>query len=138
MEAIEISGKESLTDNSKRYMDKVVIYMFTATWCGPCKNIKKVLFGEDSIIDMEKRDLIKILKIDIDDPQNSDLNDCFAIKSLPTFVINKTVYNKTKSINEFKKIIKFSGGDINVLVNNINKTLEDHTLFETNGPNNRK
>ena len=103
MEAIVISGKTALTENSRRYMDKVVVYMFSASWCKPCKNVKATVFGENSCIQSEKQDIVKFLLIDIDDKNNADLVECFSIKSLPTFIINKTVYNKDKSTNEFKK-----------------------------------
>ena len=67
--------------------DKKILSLlyFTATWCGPCQQIKPFL-EELSITLKEKGDYnIEFYKVDID--ENEDFCDKCKIKSVPTFFI---------------------------------------------------
>ncbi|XP_030049603.1 thioredoxin-like [Microcaecilia unicolor] len=70
--------------------DKLVVIDFTATWCGPCRNIAP--FFED--LAKQNPDVL-FFKVDVDDAQ--DIAAFCAIKCMPTFLFYK---NNTK-IHEF-------------------------------------
>lgn len=74
------------------------IYRFTATWCGPCKTLAKVLEGEDLGVNIEV--------IDID--ENRELCEKFNIRGVPTLADAET--GKTlvglKTISEIKTWIE--------------------------------
>ena len=63
--------------------DQLVLVVFFATWCGPCKMISPVLKDvKDSLGDQ-----IKILKIDVD--KNQRLAASLNVKGVPTLVLYK-------------------------------------------------
>lgn len=61
----------------------LVLADFWAPWCGPCKMIAPVL--ED--IDAEMGDKVKIVKIDVDENQETAAK--FGVMSIPTLIIMK-------------------------------------------------
>lgn len=61
----------------------LVLADFWAPWCGPCKMIAPVL--ED--IDAEMGDKVKIVKIDVDENQETAAK--YGVMSIPTLVIMK-------------------------------------------------
>lgn len=80
---IDINDESDIKDilNTK---DKYILLYFTASWCGPCKQISPVIHEK-----FTKINNLQIYKIDIDD--NDDLCTTYDIKSVPTFIL---IYNK--------------------------------------------
>lgn len=61
----------------------LVLADFWAPWCGPCKMIAPVLEELDS----EMGDKVKIVKIDVDENQESAAK--FGVMSIPTLIVLK-------------------------------------------------
>jgi len=61
----------------------VVLADFWAPWCGPCKMIAPVL----EELDAEMGDKVKIVKLDVDD--NQETAGKFGIMSIPTLLVFK-------------------------------------------------
>jgi thioredoxin 1 len=101
-----VGGKNELIDIIANNYDKKIVFMFTASWCGPCKKVKSVIENKEWI---EKYDNIKIIYIDIDDPKNEDILNDFDIASVPTFIVNEMQNDK------LIKLQTFSGADIKKL-----------------------
>ncbi len=64
-------------------MSKPVLFDFSATWCGPCKMQTPI------IEELAKKmgDAVEIRKIDVD--QHMDLAEKYAIRVIPTLIIEK-------------------------------------------------
>ena len=62
----------------KEIIKDIAVVQFSATWCGPCKNLSRTI--------NENADKLKrtIYKIDIDD--SSDLASALNIRSVPTII----------------------------------------------------
>jgi len=58
----------------------VCVVNFSATWCGPCKQIAP------KVIDLAKKyPTVNFFKVDVDD--QSDFADKYKIRSMPTFLV---------------------------------------------------
>ncbi|WP_129598077.1 thioredoxin family protein [Methanohalophilus profundi] len=64
-------------------MSNVVLYDFSATWCGPCKMQKPILEN----LEEEFGDKVDIKEVDVD--QSPDLAGKFGIHAVPTLIIEK-------------------------------------------------
>lgn len=62
-----------------------VLVDYFATWCGPCKMIHPVL--ED--VKKQLGDRLKILKVDIDQPNNRQNVALYQVQSVPTLILFK-------------------------------------------------
>jgi thioredoxin 1 len=63
--------------------NELVVFDFTATWCGPCKMIAPLM---DKLAE-EYEGRVKVLKVDLD--QNPTLSKRLGIRSIPAVMIYK-------------------------------------------------
>ena len=79
--------KEVSGDDCFRVLDdsKMVLFYFTASWCGPCQKISpKIEELSDKL--SEK---VSTYKISIDNDDNEEVCEKCQIKSVPTFILFK-------------------------------------------------
>ena len=88
----------------------LLLFYFTASWCGPCQKIKPMLIKLAEGLDNSK---IKFFMIDID--ENDEISEKFKIKGVPTFYL----------LHNDKVLDNFTGADITkvhkLIKDNINK-----------------
>lgn len=61
--------------------NKYVVANFTATWCGPCQQVKPII---DALYTDETNERIEIVRVDLD--SHGDLASQYQVTSIPTFV----------------------------------------------------
>ena len=103
----EIKNTEEFNTIISNSNVELVVAYFTASWCGPCKQIYPYVLNIG-----ENNEHILALKIDIDICE--ELSSKYEISCMPTFK-----FFKNKSLSECES---FSGADSNKLINMI-KTL---------------
>jgi thiol-disulfide isomerase/thioredoxin len=98
---IDIAGVEELdnfiiTENDN---NNIILLYFGATWCGPCKQLKKRLVENDTQNIMPK---LVVAHLDIDEELNEKLVKRYKITSLPTQVFIKLNENKVIEISRIE------------------------------------
>lgn len=79
-----VKDEEDFKEQVKNAGDKLVVAVFTATWCGPCSNLNVHL----KALSLQYEDQVLILKIDVDEV--SDLATFeFNVSTMPTLVFFK-------------------------------------------------
>ncbi|MCP8617053.1 thioredoxin [Salirhabdus salicampi] len=68
---------------SQETSDGLVLVDFWAPWCGPCKMIAPVL----EELDQELNDKVKIVKLDVD--ENQETSQKYGVMSIPTLLLFK-------------------------------------------------
>jgi thiol-disulfide isomerase/thioredoxin len=85
---IDIYGVDDLDDfiieNTEK--DNVIMLYFGATWCGPCKQLKKKLSEPETFKIMPK---LAVAHLDVDDEVNEKLVKRYKVSSLPTQILIK-------------------------------------------------
>jgi thiol-disulfide isomerase/thioredoxin len=89
----EIFGVEQLDEFIVENVEagKVILLYFGATWCGPCKQLKKRLGEPETSKIMPK---LVVGYLDVDDESNTSLVNRYKVESLPTQVFVKVDKNK--------------------------------------------
>nr|ACO08331.1 Thioredoxin [Oncorhynchus mykiss] len=89
---IEIEDKDSFFSALKEAGDKLVVVGFTASWCGPCKNIAPFFKG---LSEKPENKNVVFLKVDVDEA--ADVAKHCDIKCMPTFHF----YKNEKKVDDF-------------------------------------
>jgi len=78
---------EVIGDECFRVLDdtKLIIFYFTAAWCGPCQKISPKV----EELSNKLNDKINFYKIQIDNDDNEEVCEKCKIKSVPTFILFK-------------------------------------------------
>ena len=63
---------------------KQVFAYFTATWCGPCQEMKRTTWSDNTVRRAMERRFVPV-KIDID--ENRSLAIAYGIEAVPTFIL---------------------------------------------------
>jgi len=100
-----IESKEQLDQILQQH--DIVVVDFFAPWCGPCKMIGPML---DQLSEMVG-DKIKIVKINVDLKETSELPTSYNVRNIPTLLkFEKGVLTSTKVGSSTKiELIKFLG-----------------------------
>lgn len=64
-------------------MSNIELLDFYADWCGPCQNMKPIIYE----IEKEFEGKVKVTKINVDEDQ--EIAGQYNVMSLPTFIIKK-------------------------------------------------
>ena len=104
--------KEVSGDDCFRVLDdsKMVLFYFTASWCGPCQRISPKVEELSNKIS-EK---VNTYKISIDNDENSEICEKCQIKSVQTFILFK---NRSS-------LGIINGGKLDELINLIKNNLQ--------------
>lgn len=77
----------------------LVLVDFMTTWCGPCKNMMKIVDG----VEKKFSGKMKVCKVDCE--EHPDMTDRFKVASVPTFVLlqnGKEVFKHVGTIEQQK------------------------------------
>merc|ERR1719427_123577 len=91
MTVIEIEDLGTFQSTLKEAGDKLVVVDFTATWCGPCKNIAPKY---KKMSEMPENKNVIFLKVDVDEAE--EVAQSCSIKAMPTFFF----YKNGEKVNE--------------------------------------
>ena len=89
----------SLIEYSTNNPDKLIVIYFTASWCGPCKEIKPFILEKIST-----NENVSFSIIDVDNDNYEDLCEDYSVNAMPTFLFfkNKQVVEKIVGGNKEK------------------------------------
>ena len=82
---LNVNWTEDFTKALESNKDKLVIADFWAPWCGPCRMLAPTL--EQIAKDYEWK--VKVIKVNVDEPQNQQLAMQFQVSSIPTVAFIK-------------------------------------------------
>lgn len=79
-----IVGKEAFENALKNVEQPFILVDFWADWCGPCRLIHPVLEKMNNEPEMQAK--LKILQVNVDEPENRELSVDYQIMSIPNIL----------------------------------------------------
>ncbi len=66
--------------------DKPIILYFTATWCVPCRVMKRQVWADSQVMKLVNAEFVPVA-IDVDEPKNADVMAAYNIKGSPVTIV---------------------------------------------------
>ncbi|XP_044196450.1 thioredoxin [Thunnus albacares] len=100
----EVESLDDFNNILKEAGDKLVVVDFTATWCGPCKQI-----GPEFVKLSEKPENKNVIFLKVDVDEAEDVSSHCGINCMPTFHFYKNG----------QKVDEFSGANLQTLITKV-------------------
>src|SRR6185312_12311949 len=78
---------------------KPVLVRVTASWCGPCRQMKQLTFTDSRVIELVQSNFVPLL---IDADENPDLVKSFRVEAYPTTIVVATDLSILKRMAGFQ------------------------------------
>ena len=66
--------------------DKPIVLYFTATWCVPCRIMKRQVWADRQVMELVNADFIPVA-IDVGDPENAEIMNAYEIEGTPVTIV---------------------------------------------------
>ena len=88
---------------------KLLLIDFTATWCGPCKQMDRTTWKDDAVKQWVADNAVAI-QVDVDD--DPDVKDKYGIMAMPTIVLVRDgeELSRTLGFKNAEKLLTWLGG----------------------------
>lgn len=104
---IESDFKKAIAEAKKQ--NKPLFIDLYATWCGPCKQLKKTSFADKDAATFFNGNFINV-SVDVDKGQGPDLAKTYQVTALPTLIVADTSGNVilyTQGYVNAKQLVEF-------------------------------
>ena len=98
-------SQQKLIEYSKILPDTYFLIYFTASWCGPCKQISPFFYEKKKEFKQNNKQFI-FKKIDVDLDEFNELCDDLSITAMPTFIFFKNGLTINKIVGADKEALK--------------------------------
>jgi thiol-disulfide isomerase/thioredoxin len=97
----------SEADSKSVALKKPILYIFSAAWCPPCKQMERFALSHENIADLINKNYVPVLVMDQEQelganpPEIKKLKDKYKVRSLPTFIAVNPKFIGASSIDLF-------------------------------------
>jgi protein disulfide-isomerase len=96
---IDIYTKAELDKNIMGNKDSVIMLLFSATWCSPCKKLKNRLLNPDELKKLPKL-LVLYIDTDTEDEELKTIMNNYNVINVPTQIFIKLDNNNIKIVDK--------------------------------------
>jgi thiol:disulfide interchange protein len=96
---IDINSKDELDKNIMENKDSIIMLLFAASWCSPCKKLKNRLLNPDELKNLPKL-LVLYIDTDTEDEELKTIMNNYDITNVPTQIFIKLDNNNIKFVDK--------------------------------------